>query len=75
MPALKLIHCVSRSTISPTAAATAPAAPVDQGPVGAPPDTATITGPPQIVYTYTTSDAAGDRQVITVRDLGTYTPN
>jgi len=64
------------STIAATTAA-ATTAPVDdpgaqQGPVGAPPDTATITGPPQIVYTFTTSDDVGGRQVITTTFTPTY---
>jgi len=66
------------STIIPTAVTTTPPVPDpgQQGPVAAPPDTATLTGPPQIVYTYTTQDAVGDRQVITTTFSPTYaTPN
>jgi len=58
------------STIIPTATTTTPTVPNDPapqgpGPVGAPPDTASLTGPPQIVYTYTTADGAGGKEVFT----------
>ena len=55
-------------TTTPTPATTNPAdlPGAEQGPVGAPPDTSTLTGPPQIVFTYTTNDGVGN-QVITVR--------
>jgi len=64
------------STIIPTAVTTTTTPvvpdPGQQGPVAAPPDTATLTGPPQIVYTYTTQDAVGGRQVITTTFSPTY---
>jgi len=62
------------STIIATTTALADAPDQEQGPVGQPPPT--LTGPPQIVYIYTTTDDAGDRDVITTTFTPTYqTPN
>jgi len=66
------------STIPATPTTPAAADPPDQqqGPVAAPPDTATLTGPAPLVYTYTTTDAVGDKEVITATFAPTYqTPN
>jgi len=60
---------VSTVVATPTDPADQPDA--QQGPVGAPPDTATLTGPAALIYTYTTAG-----EVITATFAPTYqTPN